>query len=414
MSKSETGFRNDKMKKTRYFLLALILVLFLSTHTAYPAGQSLAFKVTDISDRKYEPAVIELLDNAKSSIAISMYGISLGKDTNNPVRLLLNDLLEASDRGVKVTLYINTRFRRNAKKPFIKSPIFQKLEDAGCVIYPLPSKRKLHDKLIIVDKRYVVEGSTNWSVVALRGNFESATLIDSPDLARVKLSRLSNLLIISKEEDEAPNAPAYLENLPKTLIIPDALLLDRQYFPLMVNRNDNRSLDLYLLLLAYSQTTKTKDFFISLEAMGLSLGLPLSWSDTALRRQVIKSLKRLQNQYHLIDVIFFHGKDAAIVIASEAIGGDRGRNVRGSAVSTANDQSQFTIPTTTVIAKSEATRQSLRLKFLLLIKAFLKSKGEDLYAIQKTTLAKRFFISRSTVTAAFNDLREYSSKAGGP
>ena len=83
-------------------------------------------------------------------------------------------------------------------------------------------------------------------------------------------------------------------------------------------------------------------------------------------------------------------------------------------MSTANDQSQFTIPTTTVVARSGATRQSLRLKFLLLIKAFLKSKGEDLYAIQKTTLAKRFFISRSTVTAAFNDLREYSSKAGGP
>jgi len=105
VSKSETGFRNVKMKKTRYFLLILILVSFLSTHTAYSADQSLAFKVTDISDRKYEPAVIELLDNAKNSIVISMYSISLGKDTNNPVRLLLNDLLEASDRGVKVIIY---------------------------------------------------------------------------------------------------------------------------------------------------------------------------------------------------------------------------------------------------------------------------------------------------------------------
>ena len=395
------------MKKFKFPLFILILALSLFTHTAYSADHSLAFKVTDISDRKYEPAVIELLDNAKSAIVISMYGISLGKDTNNPVRLLLNDLLEASDRGVKVTLYINTRFRRNAKKPFINSPIFQKLENAGCVIHPLPSKRKLHDKLIVVDNRYVVEGSTNWSIVALRGNFESATLIDSPDLASVKLSRLRNILIISKEEEEVPNAPAYLENLPKTLLVPNALLSNKQYFPLMVNRNDNRSLDLYLLLLAHSQTTKTKDFFISLEAMGLSLGLPLSWSDTALRRQVIKSLKRLQNQYHLIDASFFRGKDAAIVIANA-----NSLSLRGA--QSATRQSQFTIPTTTVVARSEATRQSLRLKFLLLIKAFLKSKGEDLYAIQKTTLAKRFFISRSTVTAAFNDLREYSSKAGGP
>jgi hypothetical protein len=372
------------MKKTKFSLFIIILALSLFADTAYSASQFLAIKVTDISDRKYEQAVIELLDNAKSSIVISMYSISLGKDTNNPVRLLLNDLLEARDRGVKVTLYINTRFRRNAKKPFIKSPIFKKLEDAGCVIYSLSSKRKLHDKLIIVDKRYVVEGSTNWSIVALRGNFESATLIDSPDLANVKLSRLQNLLIISKEEDEVPDSPAYLENLPKTLSISNALLLNKEYFAFMVNRNDNRSLDLYLLLLAYSQTTKAKEFFINLESMGLSLGLPLSWSNSALRRQVIKSLKRLQNQYHLIDVNFYYGKDAAIVIASEA------------------KQSQtFTIPTNSVIKKGI----TLRLKFLLLIKAFLKSEGEDLDSIQKAVLAKRFFISRSTITAAFKDLR---------
>jgi len=159
----------------------------------------------------------------------------------------------------------------------------------------------------------------------------------------------------------------------------------------MVNRNDNRSLDLYLLLLAYSKAAKAKEFFINLESMGLSLGLPSSWSDSALRRQVIKSLKRLQNQYHLIDVNFFYGKDAAVrlnptVFASEA------------------KQSQFTIETNSII-KTKDTELTTRLKYLLLIKAFLKNEGEDLDSIQKTALAKRFFISRSTITAAFNDLR---------
>jgi len=391
------------MKKNIKFTIFLIFISILCIAPLLLRAESEvnSAKVTDISDRKYEQAVIQLLDNAKHSIVISMYNISLGKDTNNPVRLLLNDLLEARHRGVRVTLYINTRFRRNAKKPFIKSPIFKKLEEAGCVIYPLPSKRKLHDKLIIVDNRYVVEGSTNWSVVALRGNFESATLIDSPDLARVKLSRLENLLIISKEEKEVSNSPAYIENLPKTLTIPNVLLLNKQYFVSMINRNDNRSLDLYLLLLAHSQTIKTKEFFINLESMGLSLGLSASWSDTALRRQVIRSLKRLKNNYHLINVNFFYGKDAAISLCRPEVENTVILSPQGE------ESSIFTIPTNSII-KAKGPELTPRLKYLLLIKAFLKSKGEDLYSIEKTTLAKRFFISRSTVTAAFKDLQKYS------
>jgi len=47
--------------------------------------------------------VIELLDNAKESIVISMYTINLDTTNNNPVKLLLNDLLEARQRGVDVT-----------------------------------------------------------------------------------------------------------------------------------------------------------------------------------------------------------------------------------------------------------------------------------------------------------------------
>jgi len=98
---------------------------------------------------------------------------------------LLGDLLEARKRRVKVTLYLNTRFKNTGKEPerVIKDPEFKRLKDAGCVIRLVPPRYRLHDKLIIVDGRYVVESSLNWSISALRGNFESATLIDSRGLA---------------------------------------------------------------------------------------------------------------------------------------------------------------------------------------------------------------------------------------
>ena len=91
------------MRTTRY-IIAIITAVSLITAPAHSAGDFLSARVKDISDRKYEGAVIELLDNAKESIVISMYTINLGTTNNNPVKLLLNDLFEARERGVSVTV----------------------------------------------------------------------------------------------------------------------------------------------------------------------------------------------------------------------------------------------------------------------------------------------------------------------
>ena len=91
------------MRITRY-IIAIITAISLITAPAYSAGDFLPSRVKDISDRKYEGAVIELLDNAKESIVISMYTINLGTASNNPVKLLLNDLFEARERDVDVTV----------------------------------------------------------------------------------------------------------------------------------------------------------------------------------------------------------------------------------------------------------------------------------------------------------------------
>jgi len=373
------------MKRSKFILFLIpILSVFLAFTALYSADDFVSSRVKDISDRHYEQAVIQLLDNAKEAIVISMYSIRLGTDTKNPVGLLLNDLLEARERGVSVTLYLNTRFYGTEdEESYTKSPVFRELEDNGCVVYFMPSNRRLHDKLIIVDSRYVVEGSANWSISALKSNFESNTLIDSPDLARVKLARLKNLLILSKPKDKGPYAPAYIENLPKTLIIPKDLLLNKKYFPRMVTSSDSRALDLYLLLLAHSQATGKDKFLVGLESMALSLGLPSSWTNNALRRQVIKSLKKLQSRYHLIDVKFFHGRDAEVIL-------------------TPTPGEAFTISSNPIIQIQNPL--TLRLKYLLLIKALLKAEGKDIYSISVSSLSKRFNVSKDTIRDGFREL----------
>jgi len=318
-----------------------------------------------------------------------MYSISLGTDTKNPVKLLLNDLLEARERGVSVTLYLNTRFRSTGKTEgsFIGSPVFKELKDAGCNIYLIPSSRKLHDKLIIVDNWYVIVGSTNWSISALRTNFESNTLIDSPRHAQEKLNRLEKVLDFVKSNSKISDTPGYSEELPEELSVPKELLTNKKYFSRMVTSQDNRAFDLYLLLLAHSQLAGEDEFFINLEDMALSLGLPDTWDYTALRRQVIKSLKRLQKRYNLITVKFLHGKDASVKL-------------------TDFPDSSFAISSGSII-QVENPELSMRLKFLLLIEALLKDERKDLYSMSQPALAKRFNLHQATIHAAFRDLKNY-------
>ena len=261
--------RTTKLACIFTIILALFLVVPLYADEFHPA------KVKDISDRNYEPAVIELLDGAKETIVMSMYSITLGTKGNNPVKLLLNDLLEARERGVSVTIYLNTKFKKREENTrIVGTPEMKKLEDAGCTINLIKYHQRLHDKLIIVDGRYVVEGSTNWSISALKDNYESDTLIDSKDLARIKLARLASFMQAYGTTEKEPDRALYTTNLPKEAAIPKIILTDKKYMPTMMKRNAALSADLYLTLLAYSQSIGKREFFLDMWAMAISMGVP--------------------------------------------------------------------------------------------------------------------------------------------
>jgi len=280
---------NQFKKLASIFSIILALFLAIPLH----ADEFYSAKVKDISDRHYEPAVIELLDGAKESIVMSMYTISEGTKYNNPVKMLVNDLKEARERGVSVTIYLNTRITgtKHDKERVANDPILKMLKDMGCIVYLMPYHQRLHDKLIIIDGRYIIEGSANWSISALRDNYESTTLIDSKELAKIKLARLASFSLEPKTPDKKPDKRLYTTNLPKKIAIPKVLITEKKYLPAMLNRHAAYSMDLYLTLLAYSQAVEKRDFFVDLSAMALSMGMPESWSMAELRKQVKKNLK---------------------------------------------------------------------------------------------------------------------------
>jgi phosphatidylserine/phosphatidylglycerophosphate/cardiolipin synthase-like enzyme len=369
------------MNRPSFKLFSLILLTGLIVSASAYAANFHDAKVADISDRQYEPAVIELLDSASQSIIISMYILN---PSTAPVALLVKDLTEALQRGVKVEIYLNTRFQSG--NDFELGPHFKALQKAGAVLYLVSSHRRLHDKLIIVDERFVVDGSTNWSVAALKDNYESAVIIDSPEIARQKLTRMRNFLLAGEEDNvKRPDRPVVKPELPDILNIPRVFLEEKKYFSRMLTNQDERAITAYLLLIAESGRQNSGDFFLNLEDFAKELRMPASWTDSAKRRQVIKTLKKLTSRYRLIKADFTHGKDAWIAL--EKLPG------AGFVVSSG------------IFRPGYLAGISSSAKAVLLIGALLEDQGADIEDFPRESLCRRFYIQPRQFHKGLDELR---------
>ena len=77
-------------KNIRLSIIFIVFaIVFLNVFPVYPADNDSLENVTDLSDRKYEQVLIDLLDNAKESIVVSMYGISTGAGEKTPGNALI-------------------------------------------------------------------------------------------------------------------------------------------------------------------------------------------------------------------------------------------------------------------------------------------------------------------------------------
>ena len=355
-------------------VLALIIALIgpFSAHSEnfYPA------KVKDISDRGYDAAARKVLDNAKESIVISMY--ILVPSEKGPISFLIEDLAQALDRGVSVTIYLNTKFGDWMNPPTLEEKPFRMLIEKGAEIFPVTSKKLLHDKLVIVDSRFVIEGSTNWSTTAMKSNFESSTLIDSPQLAEEKLGRLKELPLESERIariDALQNFKNAYSQPPETKVkVKKALLEDKNLFPEMVRTDDKRTMTTYLLLLAKSQSLPGKsggeEFPVFLEELTDELEVPKSWIGSSRKQKTTKALRRLQDKYNLIDVKFQRGREAWVALKDP--GGD-----------TFPVDRDFFSP-------SNLSSMLTRTKFVYLMRALLHSEETSLDSFTSLELSERF------------------------
>lgn len=89
-----------------------VICLFLLAIFLWPAATyAVPADVTDISDNKYFDAVHSNLAKAKESSYVSLFGITVtGHDKLSLPYLLLQDLIGAHKRGVKVVVRLNRSY----------------------------------------------------------------------------------------------------------------------------------------------------------------------------------------------------------------------------------------------------------------------------------------------------------------
>ena len=292
----------------KQILLIITLVCFLLP------GYAFSSDITDISGKKYFPAVKEAIDNAEKSIFMVVYIVNFEeRDTKSPVYKLCESLVEAGKRGVQVKIILDQNIDFGKHRKDGKWQVEGKNENAfnffkqnNLDVSYDEKTTYTHNKAIVIDDEIVIMGSTNWSNSALRRNNETSALIKSKELAKSLLTNFLNIAI----DYEASKS---IQQKASPLAIHRYFMEDSDLAGRMITSSDERAFDVYLLLL--------KDNFAESEfnynKIALQLGLDKKMSVNDYRKQLSKTLRKLESEYNLIEFNPQWGKDAQVKLLNK-------------------------------------------------------------------------------------------------
>ena len=255
------------------------------------ADLAAVFKAEDASDRTYYDQILTLIAGAKEAIDISMFAIQIQPQPEDPGYELVQALGRAAESGKRVRLWLNAKQASIGTNQILMRPDFQAgLLKKGIRIFYVDKSRRLHDKLIIVDHAVVVDGSMNWTREALLKNFESVSIIYSPELAAKKTARLESFP--AQEQSSAGFSAALKEG---TFSFPLKTLQDHALFPSAVEGKETRTLGLYILLLEQAHETGQNILVMDLEDWGERLPIRKKhWFGAGLRSEMRRALDFLK------------------------------------------------------------------------------------------------------------------------
>jgi len=142
-------------------------------------------EVIPVVNDEYADVLLKEINNAKKSIHIVMYS-SKFYETNNSVRQIEDALITAKKRGVDVKIILDQSKWSGQITSVSKNNevVKEYLEQNGIKVKFDSMKKTTHVKMIIIDKKIVLIGSTNWTYSALERNNEANVLIKDEGIAK--------------------------------------------------------------------------------------------------------------------------------------------------------------------------------------------------------------------------------------
>jgi hypothetical protein len=240
--------------------------------------------------RSYFDVARQEIGQAKSSVILCLYLFSLRSTAaEREVFQLAQALVNARNAGAHVEVYLdnNVSGELDDVRGFNR-PASDFLRGQGISVYQDDVSAVAHAKAIVIDHKVLLLGSSNWTGAALNKNFEGNVLVHSTAAAQAFLRDLHRQTW-HKVSDSTGGASGE---------VPLSFLKDPKLFRAMVMGRDERALDVALWLF-FKQSTGT--FTVKLDDVASFLGMN-EWTREASRRQIIKTLNKLQNRYRLIRV----------------------------------------------------------------------------------------------------------------
>jgi len=296
-------------------LLPLIFLFLISSPVS--AQDNYTAEVKHISGREYYPAVTEALQGAKESIYMVMYQVSLHPyDKTTKVYKLIEELMRAKERGVKLKVILDQNIDFVTGQDIYKwaakgknAWCFKALKEVGIDVEYDDLTTYTHAKAIVIDNETVIMGSSNWSQSAFNKNIETNLLIKSKGLASELIEYFNTIKIDKKATDTIP-------------VQEDGVFVSWQFLEnpnlagRMLTRQSERAFDLYLLLLREFDNNAEGKVILNYDKIAAFLGLYDTMTKADYRRQIIKSLRKLEQDYKLIKFKPEYGKDATVTLLS--------------------------------------------------------------------------------------------------
>ena len=161
-----------------------VLVLFLIIGTTFLGCATTGQQSELILNEEYFQVAHREIQNAKESIYLISYLFLLYDYQDAYSNRLLNDLIEAHNKGVDVRVILEYPKPEYMKEEGPENQkAYEKLREAGIDVRFDSAERTTHNKVLIIDRETIIVGSHNYTFDGLKYNNEVSLLLKDREKA---------------------------------------------------------------------------------------------------------------------------------------------------------------------------------------------------------------------------------------